>query len=92
MRKKKVLVHGTFDSLQKFFADAISRDFEIVDLLSDENISNGLYVIAPKDLPNFSYELVDGIILTNPSGSLVKYFIKQGVEPRKIILWDAKEG
>ena len=74
------------------FEDAVSRDFEIVAILSDENLSSELEVIAPKNLPNFSYELVDGIILTNPSGSLVKYFIKQGVAPRKIILWDAKEG
>lgn len=92
MKKKKVLVHGTLDSLHKFFNDAASRDFEIVAILSDDNISSELDVIAPKNLPKFNYELVDGIILTNPSGSLVKYFIKQDVEPRKIILWNEKEG
>ena len=35
MRKKKVLVHGTPDSLKKFFADAISHDYEVVALLNE---------------------------------------------------------
>ena len=81
MRKKKVLVHGTQDSINNFLADAVSHDFEILDVLDES-----------KDLPQFVYKLVDGIILTAPSGFLVKYFLKRGVEPHKIILWDAREG
>ena len=92
MRKKKVLVHGALESLQNFFNDAASHDFEVVAILSDDNISSELEVFAPEDLPNFNYELVGGIILTNPSGSLVKYFLKRGVEPHKIILYDTREG
>lgn len=92
MKKKKVLVHGTADSLQKFFADTVSRDFEIVDLLSDENISSGLEVIAPKNLPKFNYELVDGIIFTGQDKLSAGFFLEQGIEPRKIILWDAAQG
>ena len=81
MKKKKVLVHGTQDSINNFLADAVSCDFEIVDAIDES-----------KDLPQFVYRLVDGIILTAPNGSLVKHFLKQGIEPRKIILYDAREG
>ena len=92
MKKKKILIHGTADSLQQFFADKVSNDFEIVAILSDDDISSKFEVFTLQNLPKFVYELVAGIILTNPSGFLVKYFLKLGIEPRKIILWDAKEG
>ena len=92
MRKKKILVHGTLESLYNFFADAVSRDFEVVALISEENISSDLETFTPQNLPRFVYGLIDGIILTEPHGSQVKYFLKQGIEPRKIILYNAQEG
>ena len=93
MRKKKVLLHGTLDSLQKFFSDAVSRDFEIVAVLSEEpeKISVKLDVLKPQSLSKFVYNLVDGIIFTGDK-SAADFFIKQGVAPRKIILWDAAQG
>ena len=94
MRKKKVLVHGTPDSLQKFFSDAVSRDFEIVAILSEEpeKISvGGLQVLASKDLPRFNYALINGIIFTGDK-SAADFFLKQGLEPRKVILWDERQG
>lgn len=93
MRKKKVLLHGTPDSLQKFFSDAVSRDFDIAAVLSDEpeKISVNLNVLKPQDLPTFVYNLVDGIIFTGDK-SAADFFLKQGVAPRKIILWDAAQG
>ena len=99
MRKKKVLVHGTPDSLQRFFSDAVSYDFEVVAILSEEKISvefddKEIDVIAPQALPKLVYGLIDGIIITDAmaSNDLVKFFLKQGTEPRKIILWDAAQG
>ena len=99
MKRKKVLVHGTQESLQKFFADAVSRDYEIVAILSEEDISvedddEKIDVLAPQALPKYIYKLIDGIILTAVAAkkSLIKYFLKQKLEPRKLILWDAKEG
>ena len=101
MRKKKILVHGTLKSLQKFFSDAVSRDFEIVAVLSEEpekispaRDNEPLDVFTPQTLPKMIYGLVDGIIITDviANRGLVKIFLKQGVEPRKIILWDEQEG
>ncbi|MBE8951573.1 MAG: hypothetical protein SR1Q7_00310 [Quinella sp. 1Q7] len=94
MIRKKILVHGTADSLQKFFADAVSRDYEVVALLSDapEKISVAkLEVFAPKNLPAFAYKTVDAIIFTADKSS-VEFFLRRGLAPRKIILWDAKRG
>lgn len=99
MKKKKVLVHGTADSLQKFFADAVSRDFEVVALLSPrpKKISitrdgKQLEAITPKNFPKVAYSLIDGIIFTDKDKSLKDYFLAQGLEPRKIILWDEQAG
>ena len=99
MRKKKILVHGTPDSLQRFFSDAVSRDFDIVAILSEENISvelddEKIDVIAPQALSKFVYGLIDGIVITDAftSKGLVKVFLKRGVAPHKIILWDAAQG
>ena len=99
MHKKKVLVHGTADSLQKFFADAVSRDFEVVALLSPrpKKISithdgKKLEAVTPKNFPKVAYSLIDGIIFTGKDKSLKDYFLAQGLEPRKIILWDEQEG
>ena len=97
MRKKKVLVQGTLDSLQNFFADAVSNDYEVVAILSEEDISvedddEPLEVLSPRSLPKFIYKLIDGIIFTDAKGAFVKSFLKQGLAPRKIILWDADEG
>ncbi len=99
MRKKKIFVHGTAESIQKFFADAVSRDYEIVALLGSrpKRISvtqNGkqLDALTPKNLPKFNYGLIDGIIFTNNNQAVVDFFLKQGMESRKIILWDAQKG
>ena len=92
MRKKKVLVNGTLDSLHKFFEDAASRDFEIVALLSDDNVSSDLEVFTSKNLPKSFYKLIDGIIFTDEDKSLAKFLLENGIEPRKIILWDAAQG
>ena len=99
MRKKKVLVQGTSDSLQKFFSDAVSRDFEIVAILSADPKGiavewNGkqLEVLAPEKLPKFIYELIYGVIFTTKDKTTVNFFRKQGMEPRKIILWNEKDG
>jgi len=59
-------VHGTPDTLQKFFADAVSRDYELVGVLSDENfLIQGLEVLAPKSVPPFVYKIIDAIIFTS---------------------------
>ena len=92
LRKKKVLVHGTAESLQKFFADAVSRDFEIIGVLGDDKISvQGLEVFTPQNLPNVLLKLVDGIIFTDVDThkSMIDFFVRAGFAPRKIILWDA---
>ena len=94
MRRKKILVYGTAESLQKFFADAISRDFEVLAILSDEpeKISVAkLDVLAPKDLPAFVYKTIDAIIFTADK-STAGFFLKRGLAPNKIILWDAAQG
>lgn len=93
MKKKKVLIHGTADSLQKFFADKVSNDYEIVALLSEENISSNFEVFTTQNLPQFVYGLLDGIIITDAveNKDLIGYFLGK-IEPRKIILWNAKEG
>ncbi|MBO4780091.1 MAG: hypothetical protein J5497_05595 [Selenomonadaceae bacterium] len=95
MRRKKILVYGTAESLQKFFADAISRDFEVVAILSDEpeKIPAVRFdVLAPKNLPVFVYNLIDGIIFTAAEKSPVEFFLKRGLAPNKIILWDTAQG
>ncbi len=92
--KKKILVHGTPDTLQKFFADAVSRDYELVGVLSDENfLIQGLEVLAPKAVPRFVYRIIDAIIFTSTTDIRdFQFFIKRGLPPRKIIPWDARQG
>lgn len=102
MRRKKVLVHGTLASLNNFFSDAVSRDFEVVALLSEEleKISimrddKELEVFASQSLPSFNYKFVDAIIITDDADKrepLINFFREKDLEPRKIILWDAKDG
>lgn len=101
MRKKRVFVHGTPDSLQKFFSDAVSRDFDVVAVLNDEpekiSVTDDdapVEVLMPQSLPNFALKLVDGIIFTDAATNqtVVKNFFGRGLEPRKIILWDAAQG
>ncbi len=81
------------------FSDAVSRDFEVVAVLSDEKISvelddEEIDVIAPQALSKFVYGLIDGIVITDAftSKGLVKVFLKRGSAPHKIILWDAAQG
>ena len=102
MRKKRVLVHGTADSLKKFFADALSFDYEIVAILSEsfEKISivrggKDLEVFPSQSLPKIVFRFVDAIIITDVTGakeSVVRFFIKQGFPLRKIILWNNRDG
>ena len=93
MRRKKVLVHGTRESLQKFFSDAESREFEILGIVSDDKISvQGLEVLSPQSLPQFVLKLVDGIIFTGEDKSVANFFLKRRLPPRKIFLWDAAQG
>ncbi len=101
MQKKKVLVYGSLESLHNFFSDKISCDYEVVAALSDEpeKISftrNGepLEIFAPQNLPNFIYELVDGIIFTNfaEKKDVIKNFLAKKFSPQKIILWNAQKG
>ena len=97
LRKKKVLVQGTADSLQKFFSNAVSYNYETVAILSEDRIAieldeKDLDVFTPQALPKLIYGLVDGVVLTCAKDSLVKYFFRQGLEPRKIFLWNAEEG
>ena len=101
MKKKKVLVHGTPDSLKKFFADAISFDYEVAAILSEsfEKISimqgdKELEVIPSQNLPKFVQHTIDAVIITDnvERESVINFFLKQGFEPRKIILWNEKNG
>lgn len=99
MRKKKVLVQGTTNSLQEFFTDAVSYDYEVVAILSNERISieldeEELEVFTPQSLPKFVYGLIDGIIFTDIAANedAIKFFLDKGLEPRKLILWNAQNG
>ncbi len=99
MHKKKVLVHGTADSLQKFSEDAVISDFEVVAVLSEDDISveldgKDLNILTPQALPSFVYDLIDGIILTDLAADdgIIKFFLNQGVAPRKIIPWNDDAG
>ncbi len=92
MHKKKILVYGTPDSLQRFFSDAVSRDFEVVALLGTEPEKFPVKVFAPQALPDFVFDLIDGIVFTNNDTAAANLLIKQGIAPRKIILWDAAQG
>ena len=76
MKKKKVLVHGTADSLKQFFADKVSNDYEIAAILTDDNISGNFEVFAPQNLPQFVYGLTDGIIFTDATEAIIKYFLE----------------
>ena len=92
--KKKILVHGTPETLQKFFADAVSRDYEVVGVLSEENfLIQGLEVLAPKAVPPFVYRIIDAIIFTSTTDIReFQFFVERGLPPRKIIPWDARQG
>ena len=99
MKKKKILVHGTLDSLKKFFSDAVSNDYDVVAVISDEAekispIRNGrpIDVLATKNVPTFVLRLIDGIIFTGNDKSSAEIFFRQGIDPKKIILWDAAQG
>ena len=83
MRKKKVLVCGTLETLKKFSEDAASREFEIVAMFTEVHT-----------MPPVAFRLIDGIIFTAAAAGkdIIKFVLKLGLEPRKIILWDAKEG
>ena len=91
--RRKVLVHGTANTLQKFFSDAAAREFDILGVVSDDKISvQGLEVISPQSLPQFALKLVDGIIFTADDKAAANFFVERGLSLRKIILWDAAQG
>lgn len=101
MKKKKVLVHGTPDSLKKFFADAISFDYEVAAILSESfdkiSIVRGgkeLEVIPSQSMPKFIQRIIDAVIITdsNTKDVVTKFFLKQGFEFRKLILWNEADG
>lgn len=101
MRKKKVLIHGTSDSVKKFLADAVSWEYDIIAVLSEElekiSISRNnteLEVIPTQSLPNVISKLVDAVILTSAETkeAAVNFFLKRGFEYRKIIVWNADKG
>ncbi|MBQ3434184.1 MAG: hypothetical protein IJG24_03960, partial [Selenomonadaceae bacterium] len=101
MKKKKVLVHGTPDSLKKFFSDAISFDYEVAAILSESfdkvSIVRGgkeLDILPSQSLPKFVQRIIEAVIITdsNARDAVVNFFLKQGFNPRKLILWHETEG
>ena len=101
MKKKKVLVHGTPDSLKKFFADAISFDYEVAAILSESfdkiSIVRGgkeLEVIPSQSMPKFIQRIIDAVIITdsNAREAVINFFLKQGFNPRNLILWGEVDG
>lgn len=101
MKKKKVLVHGTPDTLKKFFSDAISFDYEVAAVLSESfdkiSIVRGgkeLEVIPSQSLPKFTPRIIDAVIITdsNAKDAVINFFLKQGFDVRKLILWHETEG
>ncbi|MBR2774964.1 MAG: hypothetical protein IKD73_08280 [Selenomonadaceae bacterium] len=101
MKKKKVLVHGTPDSLQKFFADAVSFDYEVAAILSESfdkvSIVRGgkeLDILPSQSLPKFVQRIIDAVIITDSDAkdSVINFFLKQGFNVRKLILWHEADG
>ena len=101
MKKKKILVHGTPDSLKKFFADAISFDYEVAAILSESfdkiSIVRGgkeLEVIPSQSLPKFIQRIIDAVIITDSDAkdAVTKFFLKQGFDVRKLIFWNDNNG
>mgnify|MGYP002621725616 CR=1 FL=1 len=99
MKQKKVLVHGSIESLKEFLQSPfnaeyyalalVSEDFEGIDIDS-QNGGGQWEFLTPSKLNKFAYELIDGIVLTDEQNryTALNYFINDGVEPRKIILWN----
>ena len=89
---KKVLVHGSNESLGKFFSEKLSKKkYDCVAILTDdEKVKNpSVEIIKPDNLPKFVYSLIDAIVLTdkNTRSRDIEYF-KNFVEPKKIICWN----
>ncbi|MBQ3441772.1 MAG: hypothetical protein IJG33_00865 [Selenomonadaceae bacterium] len=101
MKKKKVLVHGTPDSLKKFFSDALSFDYEVAAILSESfdkvSIVRGgkeLDILPSQSLPKFIQRIIDAVIITDNAAkdAVVNFFLKQGFDARKLILWSETDG
>ena len=47
-------------------------------------------LIAPSKLHKFTYEVIDGILITDKKNlkDRINYFLEKGLEPHKIILWN----
>lgn len=100
MKKKKVLVHGSIESLKEFLQSPFNADYEPLALVSEEfeNVDidsqngGGYEYLAPSKLNKFTYELIDGVLITDEKTrqTAINYFIHDGLDPRKIILWNNK--
>lgn len=89
---KKVLVHGTKESLSKFFSEKLTaKKYDCLAILTDEEkIDNSpVEIFKPENLPNFVYGLIDAVVLTdkNTRQKDIAYF-RNLVEPKKIICWN----
>lgn len=97
MIRKKILVHGTEKSLAEFFTSPFNEEYEPLAILTEEKnfaavktrTGGGGEIFTPETLPKFVYRLIDGIVLTEKetAGETIKFFLGNGLEPRKIILF-----
>lgn len=89
---KNVLVHGSEESLNKFFSEKLSKKkYNCLAILTDEEKvkNSSVEIIKPDNLPKFVYSLIDAVVLTDKSTRQrdIDYF-KNFVEPKKIICWN----
>ena len=99
MIKKKVLVYGSLDNLIIFLESPFRLEYEILALISEDfdgmdskSLNVGFEIISLRNVNQFAYKVIDGIVITNDKNrrASINYFISQGVEPSKIILWNNK--
>ena len=98
MKKKKVLVHGSLNSLQEFFNSPFNRTYEVEAVIAENGVTTPILtgggqqieVLTPENLPKFIYKFVDGVILTDRQNfqDALNNFVRQGLPPRKIIIWN----
>lgn len=98
MIKKRVLVYGSLDSLMKFLESPFSVEYEVFALISRDfegidtnrlNVSD-IELVPLRSVYKFVYKLIDALVITENKNrqSTINYFISQGIEPQKIILWN----
>ena len=97
MIKKKVLVYGSLDSLIIFLESPFKLEYEILALIAEDfdeidskSLNVGFELVSLRNVNQFAYKIIDGLVIVNDKNRRVStnYFISQGVEPRKIILWN----